>query len=179
MISSDLFRVGQVMLARDKLHEAEATFREVIDLDHSIYLDNSPHRSVVVRYLAAVLERRGKSDDAEIMVRKEIDAHPSNVAYVDVLAYLYVSRDDWTAAADQLLRATELTPDEEGAFFNAAVALLRADQGEPVVLQLGHCRQSCVAASRGRRRFRPSLPIGRLSSRAWRTRIELALGTSD
>jgi eukaryotic-like serine/threonine-protein kinase len=122
----NLWGLGQLLLQRGRLEEAESVMREAWDIFTKIYDTNATRRWDILRCLAQVMALRGKGLEAEEMVREQAEALPSKIRYLVLLGALKSYRGDWSAAADQFLRAIETDPNNSDARFDLAFALLEA-----------------------------------------------------
>jgi eukaryotic-like serine/threonine-protein kinase len=113
-VIGDELVLGEKLLARRQLVEAETVLRETVSLSQTINDPNDPYQSISLRYLAETLILQGKQDEAESIARQTVDKFPSNAECHEQLGRLEITWGKWELAAEQLTLAVKLKSDDPG-----------------------------------------------------------------
>jgi tetratricopeptide (TPR) repeat protein len=125
------WNLGLTLYNQNKFDEAAEIFGVSLEHSRRILDPNHPDQIIVLKTLIGTLQRAGRSDDAEAILRKTLKLYPSNSAYWMLLASFHATRRDWPETVEPSAKALELNPDDNGTLFRRAV----------ILLQVGHLEQ--------------------------------------
>jgi tetratricopeptide (TPR) repeat protein len=141
-----LEHVGAVCSQLGKLNEAEAAYREALDILRSLddpFLrgPREPRGPSTLEFLAAVLTRAGKQAEVEDLFRQflcpDTGGQPEGIALLQARSAFFALRGKWKESIADRTRLIEMVPDDAFCYYNLAT-LLVADG------KLDDYRQLCV-----------------------------------
>ncbi|HEX5223234.1 MAG TPA: tetratricopeptide repeat protein, partial [Verrucomicrobiae bacterium] len=89
------FTLGQLLMGEGQFAEAEEALREAHRGFQKIHAANQPYQGFVLRFFAASMLAQGKGDEAEAVVRKQLESTPTHAGHLDVLNRVLTFRRDW------------------------------------------------------------------------------------
>ena len=113
-VVGDELVLGEKLLVRKQLVEAETVLRETLSLSQKINDPNDPYQSISLRFLAEALILQGKQAEAESIARQTVDKFPSNAECHEQFGRLEITWGKWELAAEQLTLAVKLKSDDPG-----------------------------------------------------------------
>src|SRR5262249_32465887 len=125
-VASAYLLLGQKLLMRDKLDEAEASLRQAFEMYRKIFDKSHPYQLIAVRFYAQALVEGGKSDEAEAVIRKDFEVYPNDLARMDMLAGISAHRNDWSITAERCAQILEIAPNDDRASWHLAISLIQA-----------------------------------------------------
>ncbi len=94
------FELGAVLERQKKFDDAEAAFRQTIELD--------PEYAPALNYLGYMLANRGvRLEESVALLKRALALEPDNGAYLDSIGWAYFKADNLPLAEDNLRRAAE------------------------------------------------------------------------
>ena len=120
-----MFALGQNLLYRNKLPEAETTLLEAVELYRKVHDKKHPYQPVVRRYAAWAMARQHKWKEAEAFMEHERDVWSLDPDFEYVRIRLKACQGDLQAAMDLTSQDLQRNPRDGYALLNRAVLSLQ------------------------------------------------------